>query len=395
MGKAGGFLTPKAIANRIKSKGLQKLRWYCQLCQKQCRDENGFKCHCNSESHKRQMMVFGQDPDKVIDTYSEEFEENFMRLMKMSHPHSRVQATVVWNEFIADKDHIHMNSTKWTTLTEFIKYLGREGKCKVDETEKGWFIKLIHRDAAQELEEQRRSKRERHEREEEMREARALQEQIERAQKCARVEEEAPAAPSELQRGEQAEPLSLAVDFNKRKPAALRPAPGGTKTPGFGDEAGGSSQGKGDARAQQKRKPNVLEELMRKDQVQKAAKRVDCWLMKGIVVKVVASELKSAGYYKRKGVVDKIVDGVVAELTMLDSGDVLRVDQRQLETVIPQPGGLVQVVNGAYRGSTAKLLSVNMNKFKAELKVLSGPMKGEALWLDYEDFSKKFQAEDR
>jgi len=39
----GGFLTPKAIANRMKSKGLQKLRWYCQMCQKQCRDANGFK----------------------------------------------------------------------------------------------------------------------------------------------------------------------------------------------------------------------------------------------------------------------------------------------------------------------------------------------------------------
>lgn len=38
MGKSD-FLTPKAIANRIKSKGLQKLRWYCQMCQKQCRDE--------------------------------------------------------------------------------------------------------------------------------------------------------------------------------------------------------------------------------------------------------------------------------------------------------------------------------------------------------------------
>ena len=38
MGKEkAGFLTPKAIANRIKSKGLQKLRWYCQMCQKQCR----------------------------------------------------------------------------------------------------------------------------------------------------------------------------------------------------------------------------------------------------------------------------------------------------------------------------------------------------------------------
>jgi DNA/RNA-binding protein KIN17 len=42
MGK-GDFLSPKAIANRIKSKGLQKLRWFCQMCEKQCRDENGFK----------------------------------------------------------------------------------------------------------------------------------------------------------------------------------------------------------------------------------------------------------------------------------------------------------------------------------------------------------------
>lgn len=25
------FLTPKAIGNRIKAKGLQKLRWYCQV----------------------------------------------------------------------------------------------------------------------------------------------------------------------------------------------------------------------------------------------------------------------------------------------------------------------------------------------------------------------------
>ena len=39
MGKDGGFLTPKAISNRIKSKGMQKLRWYCQSCEKQCRDE--------------------------------------------------------------------------------------------------------------------------------------------------------------------------------------------------------------------------------------------------------------------------------------------------------------------------------------------------------------------
>lgn len=115
------------ISNRIKSKGLQKLRWFCQMCQKQCRDENGFKCHLNSESHKRQMEIFGQNADRVIAGYSEEFEADFMELMRRSHPNNRVAAKNVYNEFIADKYHIHMNSTKWFTLTEFVKYLGKTG----------------------------------------------------------------------------------------------------------------------------------------------------------------------------------------------------------------------------------------------------------------------------
>ena len=116
------------ISNRIKSKGLQKLRFFCQMCQKQCRDENGFKCHLNSESHKRQMEIFGQNADRVIAGYSEEFEADFMELMRRSHPRARVAAKNVYNEFIADKYHVHMNSTKWYTLTEFVKYLGKTGK---------------------------------------------------------------------------------------------------------------------------------------------------------------------------------------------------------------------------------------------------------------------------
>ena len=56
----------KYLANRMKSKGLQKLRWYCQMCQKQCRDENGFKCHTMSESHQRQLLLFADQPNKFL-----------------------------------------------------------------------------------------------------------------------------------------------------------------------------------------------------------------------------------------------------------------------------------------------------------------------------------------
>ena len=36
-----------------------------------------------------------------------------------------------------------MNSTKWVSLTEFVKYLGKEGVVRVDETEKGFFISWV------------------------------------------------------------------------------------------------------------------------------------------------------------------------------------------------------------------------------------------------------------
>ena len=55
----------------------------------------------------------------------------------------RVLANRVYQEYISDKSHLHMNATRWVTLSEFVKHLGRSGIARVDETEKGWFIAWI------------------------------------------------------------------------------------------------------------------------------------------------------------------------------------------------------------------------------------------------------------
>ena len=55
------------------------------------------------------------------------------------------------------------------------------------------------------------------------------------------------------------------------------------------------------------------------------------WISTGLVVKVMAEQLPA--YYKQKGEVVGIVDQYVAEVEMMQSGDVLRIDQSQLETV--------------------------------------------------------------
>lgn len=145
MGK-GDFMSPKNIANRIKAKGLQKVRWYCQMCNKQCRDENGFKCHTMSEGHIRMMAIFAENPDSFMDDFSTNFEKGYLEILARRYGARRVHANVVYNEYIQDKGHVHMNSTIWPTLTDFVKYLGRMGRCHIEETERGWFVTYITRD---------------------------------------------------------------------------------------------------------------------------------------------------------------------------------------------------------------------------------------------------------
>jgi hypothetical protein len=96
-----------------------------------------------------------------VEGYSEEFEKSFMEHLRRSHPFSRVSAKVVYNEYIADRHHVHMNSTKWYTLTDFVKHLGKTGQCRVDQTEKGWYISVIQEDPAEKLAKERRLKTER------------------------------------------------------------------------------------------------------------------------------------------------------------------------------------------------------------------------------------------
>ncbi|KAI9661761.1 MAG: hypothetical protein M1821_009000 [Bathelium mastoideum] len=179
----------KHISNKIKSKGLQRLRWFCQVCEKQCRDENGFKCHVASESHTRQMQLVGEDPRKYINQYSNDFQRDFLNLLRTSHGEKSVHANRFYNEYISNKEHIHMNATKWPSLTEFVKFLGREGICRVEDTEKGLHIAWIDNSPEALKRQDALRKRERQDRGDEEREQKLIQQQIEKARKAEKVRE--------------------------------------------------------------------------------------------------------------------------------------------------------------------------------------------------------------
>ncbi|KAH6715358.1 domain of Kin17 curved DNA-binding protein-domain-containing protein [Leptodontidium sp. 2 PMI_412] len=211
----------KHLNNKLKSKGLQRLRWYCQVCERQMRDENGFKMHTQSESHVRQMLLVGEDPKKYINDYSNQFQKDFLQLLRTSHGEKKVNLNHFYQEYIHNKEHVHMNSTKWPSLTEFAKFLGREGICRVEDDEKGLHVAWIDNspDALRRADAIR--KRERQDRGDEEREQAAIREQVRKAQLDAegRGEHDPEDTEKELKR---ADGEKIKLSFGA-KPAASKP----------------------------------------------------------------------------------------------------------------------------------------------------------------------------
>jgi len=458
MGK-DGFLTPKAIAKRIKAKGLQKLRWYCQMCQKQCRDENGFKCHCESESHQRQISLFAQRPGRFLDAFSREFEKTFMDILKRRFGEQRVHANLVYNEYISDRHHTHMNATGWVTLNGFVRYLGKTGKAIVEETPKGWYIQYINRDPEMLAQKEAMEKKEKHDLDDEERTFKLLEKRIEEAQQR---QTQTTADSTENEQGEDnqvpvenAEPIKFFLAPRKPTPMLhsttttttatittdnqlldIKTEPLPSPLPSandatdadvaiieqqakaengtpkniqpqqqkeikkeipvkfeFGVKETATPSSSSKSKVDRKRKLTADEELMLEQELAKERRnRRDYWVTPGIVVKVMNKALANGKYYKLKGVVEEVISTYVAQIKMIESGDILRLDQSQLETVIPIIGGKMKIVNGAYRGDTVVLLSLDVDKFSAKVKLVSGPHSGQVLpSVAYEDVCKIVQ----
>ncbi|KAF4547174.1 KIN17-like protein [Elsinoe fawcettii] len=209
----------KWLSNNMKQKGLQRLRWFCQVCERQMRDENGFKQHCLSEAHNRNMQVVGEDSRKFISNYSDQFKKDFLRLLRTAHGEKKVHANHFYQEYISDKGHVHMNATRWPSLTEFVKYLGREGICRVEEGERGLEIAWV--DDSPEALRRREAvlRKDRMEKGDEERQARMLEAQIKKAQEQKKDDQANATAESTFDRKDDG-PISFSLTASK--PAAAQ-----------------------------------------------------------------------------------------------------------------------------------------------------------------------------
>ncbi len=69
-------------------------------------------------------------------------------------------------------------------------------------------------------------------------------------------------------------------------------------------------------------------------------KRRENWLAEGIVVKIMDKELGEGRFYKAKAYVRSLLSSFIAEVKLVESSHVIKIDQRDLETVLPavRPG---------------------------------------------------------
>lgn len=137
----------------------------------------------------RRMQAVSTNSNQVINEYSNQFLKDFIQLLRTSHGEKRIHINRFYQEYIANKSHIHMNSTKWHSLTNLAQYLGREGICRVDEEEPGEngrggiFISWIDNSPEALRRQEAIRKKERQDRGDEEREQMLIRAQIARAQR--------------------------------------------------------------------------------------------------------------------------------------------------------------------------------------------------------------------
>lgn len=425
---AGGDAGLKAIAKRQKQKGLGRLRLYCQMCEKQCRDENGFKCHAATPAHQQNLALFASQPELFVDRFSKQFLSGFVGVLQQRYGSNPVAANTVYQDYIKDKEHVHMNSTQWSTLSEFAKDLGRRGVCRVEERDGALWVTFVDRQAierkqrAQEIDRLRLDDEERAEHSL----ARLMRKVSSDELDAARVDEGEANCVTPLTHVDMRLPKASGPAAERRSGHLILESDSAFKSLKTSKVGAGAKvrEAVGTRRRPRAAKVSVLDEIMAEDRAREKSlgrlsepshveNGVKCnsrgvlentgdgrskmtgeailddsngksagaehgedpgtapepWLRAGITVKCVAKALKGGPYYKQKGIVKSLRDRYTAVVLLKESGAALELDQDDLETVLPKPGGQIVFVRGHLEGRRGILDSIEEGSFSASVRL--------------------------
>eukprot|EP01064_Diplonema_japonicum_P008860 TRINITY_DN16313_c0_g1_i1.p1 TRINITY_DN16313_c0_g1~~TRINITY_DN16313_c0_g1_i1.p1 ORF type:complete len:366 (+),score=66.96 TRINITY_DN16313_c0_g1_i1:42-1139(+) len=348
----------------------QREKLWCQMCRKQCKDQNGFEMHCKSKAHIDAMSLFATDPEKFIAKFSTEFERAFLDVARVKHNFDVVRLNVVYAQYLGDSiENTRLSATRWGSILDFAKHLKSINKIEllegIDPQSKGtiYSIKLV------DVDKKRREKE--------------IEDQAVKASSLRSKEEAA------LSREYAKRARAVMEAANKKNPETEKPtmyhdtntsvkmtmdtrASVGSKTDGLGffEDGADSSEKKPKKQKQEPTQKPIADRP---------------WPLSGISVKIVHKTLKDGKYHNKKGVVLTVSnEGYSATVQTSDPPAKLSLDQAYLQTVIPKLGNPVVILSGQRRGETGTLIEMLPDKFSGIVKMAGG----DRLTVPYEGFSK-------
>lgn len=99
------------------------------------------------------------------------------------------------------------------------------------------------------------------------------------------------------------------------------------------------------------------------------------WLVPSIRVRIISKTFEKGRYYLKKGYIVDVPMPSHADVVVRDSDDseggklIKKMSKRDLETVLPKPGGRILVLRGKHRGERGKLLEKNNREGWAQIQL--------------------------
>lgn len=121
-----------------------KIRFYCGLCQIACKDQNGYKCHLETENHlHRELAVTESLRTFVLSSEDKSFRKKFLDHLVAKHFGQTCLAHEVYRDlYPLDRGHNIIKATCWGTLGVFIAQLRKDKMAEANKGVKGWQVRV-------------------------------------------------------------------------------------------------------------------------------------------------------------------------------------------------------------------------------------------------------------
>jgi len=102
------------------------------------------------------------------------------------------------------------------------------------------------------------------------------------------------------------------------------------------------------------------------------------WLHPHLVVRIISKSFLKGKYYLKKGVIVDVITAGKCSVQLYENSQLVEVEQKMLETVIPKSGEKVMIVQGKHAGKVGKMMSKDKDdaviQLAADLSVATYPL---------------------